>query len=98
MTYNNTNKPTAKEFVDALPNGNKVSKKGDWYVTNCVHPAHDDNHPSMGIKDGDTQVIVKCFARDCDKKVLLSYFYENVPFYLDRKRDWERDKKKKRGA
>ena len=95
MSYYNTNKPTAKDFVDYLPRGNKVTKKGDWYLTNCVHPAHDDKNPSMGIKDGDTQVILKCFAKDCDKKALLSYFYETVPYYLDKKRDWERNKKRR---
>ena len=89
---NNTNKPTAKEFVNVLPSSNKIIETGNGYVTNCVHPLHEDKKPSMGIMDGNSQVIVKCFSKDCPKSELLSYFYERVSYYVDRKKDWERSK------
>jgi hypothetical protein len=44
----------------------------------------------MGIMDGDTQVIVKCFSRDCNKEGLLSYFYEKLPYYIKKKEEWEK--------
>ena len=89
---NSINKPTAKEFIKVLPSSNKVIETGNGYVTNCVHPLHEDKNPSMGIMDGSSQVIIKCFSKDCSKSELLSYFYERVPYYVDRKKDWERSK------
>lgn len=85
-------KPLAKDFINVLPSTNKIIKTGNGVVTNCVHPNHDDNNPSMGIMDGSSQVIVKCFSNHCPKEELLSYFYERVPYYVDRKKDWERSK------
>ena len=86
--YNNIyrgQKPQLQHFVSVLPSGNKIIKTGeDRVVTNCVHPTHEDTNPSMGIKQGDKNVIVSCFARGCDKKELLSYFYERLPYYQKR--------------
>ena len=67
MTFN-MSKPTAKDFINAVPSSNKIIKTSKGYLTNCLNSTHDDNNPSMGIMDGDTQVIVKCFSRDCNKK------------------------------
>ena len=92
MTFN-MSKPTAKDFINAVPSSNKIIKTSKGYLTNCLNSTHDDNNPSMGIMDGDTQVIVKCFSRDCNKEGLLSYFYERVPYYIESKKHWERSKK-----
>ena len=87
---NNTDQPTAVDFKNVLPSSNKIIKTSKGYLTNCVHPNHDDNYPSMGIMDGDTQVFIKCFSRKCNKEELLSYFYERLPYYIDKKKEWEK--------
>ena len=87
------NKPTAKDFVEVVPSNNKIIKTSNGYLTNCVHPSHEDKKPSMGIMNGTSQVIVKCFSKDCPKSELLSYFYNRVPYYVESKKDWERSKK-----
>jgi hypothetical protein len=91
---NNTNKPTVEDFVEALPSGNEVIRTGNWIVTNCVHPTHEDKDPSMLLRQGDNNVIIKCKSRDCDKQELLSYFYKNIPYYVNRKREYELKQKK----
>jgi hypothetical protein len=35
----------------------------------------------MALKQGDTNVIVTCFSKGCDKKELLNYFYNRLPYY-----------------
>ena len=87
---NNTDQPTAVDFKNVLPSSNKIIKTSRGYLTNCLNSTHDDNNPSMGIMDGDTQVIVKCFSRDCNKEGLLSYFYEKLPYYIKKKEEWEK--------
>jgi hypothetical protein len=86
--YNNIyrgQKPQLQDFVSVLPSSNKIIKTGkDCIVTNCVHPSHEDKNPSMGIKQGKTQVIVSCFSSECNKQDLLSYFYERIPYYKNR--------------
>ena len=78
-------KPTIQDFISVLPKGAEVIPTGkDAVVTNCVHPNHDDKNPSMGIKQGNTQVIVTCFSEKCNKQELLSYFYERIPYYKNR--------------
>ena len=49
---------TAKEIADGLF---KSRKAGDGYMACC--PAHNDNNPSLSIKDGETgKPVVHCFA------------------------------------
>jgi len=87
MSYNiyRGQRPQIDDFVSVLPSGNKIIKTGeDSVVTNCVHPNHDDKNPSMGIKQGNTQVIVTCFSEKCNKQELLSYLYERIPYYKNR--------------
>ena len=91
MTFN-MSKPLAKDFINVLPSTNKIIKTGNGYVTNCVHPLHEDKKPSMGIMDGSSQVIVKCFSNNCSKEELLSYFYERVPYYVEGQKHWDRTK------
>ena len=91
MTFN-MSKPSAKDFINVLPSTNKIIKTGNGYVTNCIHPNHDDKNPSMGIMDGSSQVIVKCFSNNCSKEELLSYFYERVPYYVEGQKHWDRTK------
>jgi len=75
-------KPQIDDFVNVLPSSNEIKNIGNGQViTNCVSPNHEDKDPSMGIKQGDTNVIVTCFSGGCDKKELLSYFYERLPYY-----------------
>ena len=87
MSYNihRGRKPQIDDFVSVLPSSNTINKIGnDQVVTNCVGSNHDDNNPSMGIKQGNTQVIVTCFSEKCNKQELLSYFYERIPYYKNR--------------
>ena len=58
-----------KAYLSPLPNG---------VITNCV--AHEDNNPSLSICQGTTQILVNCFS-GCDRKDVLSYFYERIPQY-----------------
>ena len=87
MSYNiyRGRKPQIDDFVSVLPSSNTINKIGnDQVVTNCVGSNHDDNNPSMGIKQGDNNVIVKCFSKDCSKQDLLSYFYDRIPYYKNK--------------
>jgi hypothetical protein len=77
-------KPTAKDFVNVLPHQNTVRTTNRGYLTNCLCPTHDDNNPSMGIMDGDKQVIIKCFSKGCDPRSILPYFYERLDYYKNR--------------
>jgi hypothetical protein len=69
---------TVKDFVDALPKDNVIKKIPNGVITNCV--AHDDNNPSLSICQGTKQILVNCFS-GCDRKDILSYFYEKIPQY-----------------
>jgi hypothetical protein len=69
---------TVKDFVDALPKDNVIKKIPNGVITNCV--AHDDNNPSLSICQGTKQILVNCFS-GCDRKDILSYFYEKIPKY-----------------
>ena len=84
MTYNTDRgqKPQLDDFVSVLPSSNEIKKiSNSSVITNCVGSNHEDNNPSMGIKQGDTNVIVTCFSQGCDRKELLKYFYERLPYY-----------------
>jgi hypothetical protein len=69
---------TVKDFVDALPKNNVIKKIPNGVITNCV--VHDDNNPSLSICQGTKQILVNCFS-GCDRKDILSYFYEKIPQY-----------------
>ena len=69
---------TVKDFVDALPKNNVIKKIPNGVITNCV--IHDDNNPSLSICQGTKQILVNCFS-GCDRKDILSYFYEKIPQY-----------------
>ncbi len=43
-------------------------KAGAWWSCRC--PAHDDHNPSLGVRDGDRSVIVRCFA-GCDSRDVI---------------------------
>ena len=77
MRYNRK-QVTVKDFVDALPKDNVIKKLPNGVITNCV--AHKDNNPSLSICQGTTQILVNCFS-GCDRKDVLSYFYERIPQY-----------------
>jgi len=84
MSYNiyRGRKPQIDDFVSVLPSSNTINKIGNGQVlTNCVAANHEDKNPSMGIKQGDTNVIVTCFSSGCDRKELLNYFYNRLPYY-----------------
>ena len=84
MSYNihRGRKPQLDDFVSVLPSSNEIQKiSNSSVITNCVGPNHEDKNPSMGIKQGDTNVIVTCFSQGCDKKELLNYFYTRLPYY-----------------
>jgi Toprim domain len=50
---------TAARIAEALA-GRKVSARGGNYLVRC--PAHDDDSPSLSLRDGDCGIIVHCFA------------------------------------
>ena len=77
MSYNRK-QVTVKDFVDALPKDNVIKKLPNGVITNCV--AHKDNNPSLSIVQGTKQILVNCFS-GCDRKDVLSYFYERIPQY-----------------
>ena len=77
MSYNRK-QVTVKDFVDALPKDNVIKKLPNGVITNCV--VHKDNNPSLSICQGTTQILVNCFS-GCDRKDVLSYFYERIPQY-----------------
>ena len=77
MSYNKKS-VTVKDFVDVLPKDNVIKKLPNGVITNCV--IHDDNNPSLSIVQGTTQILVNCFS-GCDRKDVLSYFYERIPQY-----------------
>ena len=77
MSYNKKS-VTVKDFVDVLPKDNVIKKLPNGVITNCV--IHEDNNPSLSIVQGTTQILVNCFS-GCDRKDVLSYFYERIPQY-----------------
>ena len=77
MSYNKKS-VTVKDFVDVLQKDNVIKKLPNGVITNCV--AHEDNNPSLSICQGTTQILVNCFS-GCDRKDVLSYFYERIPQY-----------------
>ena len=77
MSYNRK-QVTVKDFVDALPKDNVIKKLPNGVITNCV--AHKDNNPSLSIVQGTKQILVNCFS-GCDRKDVLSYFYERIAQY-----------------
>ena len=56
---------TAAEIARAL--GGR--KAGVWWSCRCV--AHADRNPSLGVRDGDRSVIVRCFA-GCDSRDVIA--------------------------
>ncbi len=44
-------------------------KAGAWWSCRC--PAHNDHDPSLGVRDGDRSVIVRCFA-GCDSRDVIA--------------------------
>ena len=44
-------------------------KAGAWWSCRC--PTHDDRNPSLGVRDGDRSVIVRCFA-GCDSRDVIA--------------------------
>jgi hypothetical protein len=50
---------TAVRIAEALA-GRKVSPRGGNYLVRC--PAHDDESPSLSLRDGGRGIIVNCFA------------------------------------
>lgn len=54
-----TAKKPSQELIDIV-----ASLKGQWYgsfaMARC--PAHADNGPSLSLRQGDTRILVKCFA------------------------------------
>ena len=85
MSYNplRGRKPQLDDFVNVLPVRSKKNlisvKRG--YLTHCVGQNHTDKNPSMGLMQGDNNVIVKCFADKCSKEELLQYFYDRLEYY-----------------
>ena len=71
-------------FIHLLKRENPFTLKS-WPLIaeslNELKANHEDKNPSMGIKQGDTNVIVTCFSKGCDRKELLNYFYNRLPYY-----------------
>jgi hypothetical protein len=51
---------TDAAHIAAVLTGSKVRALGDNYLVRC--PAHDDDMPSLSLRDGDRGLIVHCFA------------------------------------
>lgn len=67
---------TAKEIADGFEKGRRV---GNGYVACC--PAHEDNNPSLTIKDGETgKPVVHCF-RGCTQKSVIAALVERGLWY-----------------
>jgi DNA primase len=55
---------SAARIAEALA-GRKVAARNGNYLAPC--PAHEDNTPSLSLKDGDSGIVVHCFA-GCDAR------------------------------
>ncbi len=44
----------------------QVTHGADYVKSRCVHPDHDDEHPSMSVSERDGRVLVRCHA-GCDQ-------------------------------
>jgi hypothetical protein len=56
---------TAAEIAVAL---GSADRSGRWWSCRC--PAHDDRSPSLSLRDGDSGIIVRCWA-GCDPRDVL---------------------------
>lgn len=69
----------------------KINHDG-WYQCKC--PIHEDNKPSMGVKDGNEgSVIFNCFA-GCDSSDIASYF-KDLGFDVHKIKEEKIEKKEK---
>lgn len=48
------------EIEDILSQLDKVKKCGNGYIACC--PAHDDNRPSLSVKEDDGKILLYCHA------------------------------------
>ncbi len=58
---------TMSEFLTRFPD---AKRSGGGFVAKC--PAHEDNNPSLSIRQGETMILVKCHARCATADVLHS--------------------------
>src|SRR5262245_25127543 len=63
-----TRMTAAARIAEALA-GRKVTARGGNYRVRC--PAHNDNTPSLSLKDGPRGLLVHCFA-GCDPRDVLA--------------------------
>jgi hypothetical protein len=63
---------TAAQLADLLP----ATARGEWYDAHC--PAHDDESPSLGFRDGPDGLIVFCRAR-CERSAVLAALQKQYP-------------------
>ena len=77
---------TLKDYLDELPSSykyypkKKYSEDGSYveiplYLTRCVSPAHDDEHPSMVLYEGDTRIVFHCYACG-NREAINNYFHQ----------------------
>lgn len=59
----------ARELASILADGRPVRRSGGGWMIPC--PAHEDSTPSLSIADGNTGVVMKCFA-GCDNTAILA--------------------------
>jgi hypothetical protein len=52
--------------------GKPIRPSGKWFNTLC--PAHGDTNPSLDFKDGQRRIVLKCFARHCERRKILAAF------------------------
>ena len=64
-----------KDFLDRFP-GETVVKSETEADTQCTHPDHPDDNPSLGVdlvkRGGEAKIVVNCRSRGCDVDELLS--------------------------
>jgi putative DNA primase/helicase len=73
---------TAAEIAQALGG---ATRNGRGWSARC--PCHQDKAPSLSLRDGDSQLLVHCFA-GCNSSDILTEFRQRGWLDDDRKRDF----------
>lgn len=63
FTRTDQNRPPTYTETELLDRFDKVRRNGRGWTSRC--PAHEDNHPSLAIIEGDRGWLIKCWA-NCD--------------------------------
>ena len=88
-----------KDFLDRFP-GETVTKSETEADTQCTHPDHPDDNPSLGVdlvkRGGEAKIVVNCRSRGCDVDEVLSAVGMTTRYLFFDKPSFGKSKKIKR--